>query len=124
MKTKTGFKLTAFIGLAIYVFAFIATKKPFPTDPCYAKLDEWWFKKDTSITYHSYLNLYPTDSVVFATDSTLQIDWNNVADSVCKITKDECLKTGAVVLVVNRQDTVISHWDTKYGKKIFTKKCL
>lgn len=124
MKTRTAFKLTAFAGLIIYLFAFIATSKPYPSDPCYTKLSEWWQKKDSSITFHTFLTLQPTDSVVIFSDSTLLIDWNNISDSVCKITKESCLKSGAVVLIVNRQDTVISHRDTKYGKKIFSKKCL
>ena len=124
MKPKTAFKLTAFAGLLIYLFAFIATSKPYPIDPCYAKLSDWWYKKDSSITYHSFLTLQPTDSVIIFADSTLLIDWNNISDSICKITKENCLKNGAVVLIVNRQDTVISHRDTKYGKKIFSKKCL
>ena len=124
MEMKTTFKLIGFIGIIIYCIAFIATKKPFPEDPCQAKIHNWWYNKDSSITSHASLSLQPTDSVIFFADSTLLIDWNNVSDSVCKITKDECLKNGAVVLVVNRQDTVISHRDTKYGKKIFSKKCL
>lgn len=124
MKTKTALKLTSFAGLIIYFFAFIATSKPQPTDPCYAKLYDWWNNKDSSITYHSFLTFERTDSVIIFADSALLIDWNNISDSVCKITKESCLKTGAVVLIVNRQDTVISHRDTKYGKKIFSKKCL
>lgn len=124
MKTNTAFKLIAFSGLVIYLFAFIATSKPYPIDPCYAKLFDWWQKKDSSITFHSQLYLNPTDSVTIFADSTILIDWNNIADSICKITNESCLKTGAVVLIINRQDTISSHRDTKYGKKIFSKKCL
>jgi len=121
MKSKLLHSLILFAGIIIYTFSFIATSKPYPSDPCQVTL-QYWFQKDTTRKY-SYLQFTYNDSVLVFADTLHPINWTATTDTICTIFKDSCNKTTASILVINRRDTIKSGWDTRYGKKILFKKC-
>lgn len=121
MMLKTGTKLLIAAALMAYALSFIATSKDYPLDPCYEKIYSW-VQKDSLLSRHSRFTLY-NDSVIVFADTSVQINWTGTADSMCAILKTQCNKSNSGILVVNAKDTTRAQWDTRYGKKIFYKKC-
>lgn len=122
MKKKTVFNIILMSGLLLYSISFIATKKNFPDDPCYARVT-FWFQKDSIRNNYHYL-LQVNDTLLIRAD-TLQppMYWDMVCDTICKIYSDSCKRTGTPILVINQRDTARSTWDNRYGKKILFRKC-
>ncbi len=123
MKKKILFSAILIGCLGVYVISFVATKKPFPEDPCRATAS-YWFQKD-SLRRYSYLQTTSTtDSLLILADTTFPVNWITVCDTLCTIYKDSCKRTGVSVLVVNYKDTARSTWDTRFGRKILFRVCL
>lgn len=122
MKSKKRISLVLFIGLLVYGISFIATSPRRDIDPCQIALENW-YNKDTSIYRHSYLNWDNGDTLVISSDSINTINWSSTTDSICDIYKNTCNVQNKPILIVNRQDTLRSNWNTRFGKKIYFKKC-
>jgi hypothetical protein len=121
-KQKIISVLCFFFAIVFYAISFIATKLPYKEDPCNIAITEW-FLKDTSVSNHSFLNIRYSDTLVISTDTTFTLNWNDKTDSLCKIIATNCSSANKPILIINNRDTARSTWDTRFGKKVFFKRC-
>jgi hypothetical protein len=121
MKKKMLFNIVFVVGLVLYALSFIATKKVFPEDPCYATAIFWFQKDSIRNNYHQLYNM--NDTLLIRADTLYPVNWNQVCDTLCSIYKDSCNRTGTPILVVNWRDTARSTWNTQYGRTILFRKC-
>ncbi|GAB2825421.1 hypothetical protein [Ferruginibacter profundus] len=122
MKRKVLFSIAAVTGILFYAISFIATTKPVVLDPCYERTSFWLFK-DSARGQHAFLSYNNNDTVVLAIDTTYAAHANAICDTICTMYKDSCNRAGIGILVVNRNDTARSTWETRYGKTLFFRKC-
>jgi hypothetical protein len=113
-------------GILFYALIFLATSKEVPLDNCTLSIYDW-YQKDTLRTKSAYLLFNSTqlnDSMIcIVRDSTININWNDVTDSLCNLRKTNCNKQGFPILVANNQNSNLNTWQTKYGKTILLKIC-
>jgi hypothetical protein len=121
MKASKNIKWFFLIGLLIYSLSFIATRK---NDPCRLSINAY-LEKDTTLGNYVYLSTSVNDTLKIDADTLNPniINWNRVTDSVCNILNNSCGNSNQVILVINSRDTTRSNWDTRLGKKIFSKQC-
>ena len=125
MKSKKLLNLFFIIGILLYALSFIATstnKYADQPEPCTIALQNR-FSTDTSIGNHVYLNSSITDTLVLGGDTTRPADWNKIADTICKVYKDNCGGSNKPILIINYRDTTSANRDTRFGKKILFKLC-
>jgi hypothetical protein len=122
MKSKKVFNLVLLFAFITYSISFIATSKRQDLDPCQIAINDWFYK-DSSVSNHSFFRELYADTLVINTDSLYTINWNSVTDSLCKIYANNCSNPNKPILIINYKDTVRSNWDTRFGKKIFFKRC-
>jgi hypothetical protein len=124
MNANINIKLFFFVGLFIYSISFIATSKPFVENPCSVSINSY-LKRDTTLkNFVSFTNIY-NDTLKIDADTINPniVNWNIVTDSICHILKTSCGKNNNYIVVINIRDTIRSQWDTRFGKKIFSKQC-
>jgi hypothetical protein len=56
-------------------------------------------------------------------DTTKNVNWANVADSICIKVKRDCNKSGFPILITNTSNPNRNTWETKWGKTIALKIC-
>jgi hypothetical protein len=117
-------KYIIIIALLMYSFLYIATKRQSPLDPCYEKLYDW-FSKDTTRVRSGQLIYNPNqDSIICEVyDSTRNVNWTLVSDTLCEKAKSQCNKSNLTVLIANKQNSNITSWQTSHGKTISVKTC-
>jgi hypothetical protein len=122
MKRKILYSAALLIGVLFYAISFIATTKPSASDPCYDRAN-FWLYKDSTRSRHAYLSYIQTDTVILQIDTFYAANANIICDTICSIYKDSCNRAGIGILVININDTARSTWETRYGKKLFFRKC-
>jgi hypothetical protein len=112
------------VGIVFYALSFMASgkKQPEIRDACNNAGQDWFYKDSNLYKYHDvrFLNY---DTMLVRADTLRNVDWNVITDSLCKIYKANCGNETKKILVINYRDTIASHRDTKYGKKLFYKDC-
>jgi hypothetical protein len=115
------------LGLAFFSFLYIATSKKTPEYPtCYDKMYTW-FSSDTNrrnSTNLQYNSTVLNDTILcLVYDTTGNINWNMVTDSICIKVKRDCSKQGFPILVANTTNRNRASWETRWGKTILLKIC-
>jgi hypothetical protein len=116
------------VAFGFYAFLYIATSKKdeMLPDPCFNAL-QGFFSKDTARRNSanlSYGTIPNSDSLIcMVYDTTRNINWINVADSLCKISKEQCNKSNVPILIANRQNPNVSTWESRFGKTIVYRVC-
>jgi hypothetical protein len=115
------------VGLICYAFIYIATSyQKEPNNSCENQILTWFninAKRQQSGTFKFNTN-QALDSVIYIiTDSSHNLNWNTIADSICVISKNNCNRSGLRLLIANRQNPNVANWQTPYGVTVVNKIC-